>query len=219
MIEHLRITDTVLDYVRANTLRDQAVLRDLRLETDRMPERTMQVLPEQGQLLALLVRLTGANRVLEVGTFTGYSTLCMAQALPDTGTLTTIDINDAWTATARDYWKRADVDQRIDARLGKAADVLADLIRDLGPGSFDMAFIDADKSNYPGYYEQAVTLLRPGGLIVLDNVLWSGKVADPAVEDPDTRGLRAVNERVHRDERVDAVMLSYSDGLTLARKR
>ena len=191
----------------------------LRKETSTLKYAQMQIGPDQGMFLALLVRMLGARRVVEVGTFTGYSALAMAQALPSGGRVLCCDVSEEWTAIARRYWKEAGVEDRIELRLAPAKETLAALLAAEGPGSQDLFFIDADKTGYEAYYEAALQLLRPGGLITIDNVLWSGRVADPAVHDADTEALRALNLKVRDDPRVDAVVLSVGDGLTLARKR
>jgi O-methyltransferase len=209
----------LLAYVRKNSLRDDPLLRELRERTAQLPGgRAMPVSPEQAQFLALLVRLTGAVDVLEVGTYTGYSTLCLARALPAGGRLVTCEINRKWTDIAAGFWRRAGVAGRIDARVGDAADLLAALGRDR-PGSFDLAFIDADKANYRRYYESCLSLVRPGGLLVLDNTLFFGRVVDPAAQDPDTVGIREINARLAVDDRVEVSMLMVADGMTLAWKR
>ncbi|HTS81079.1 MAG TPA: class I SAM-dependent methyltransferase [Myxococcaceae bacterium] len=191
----------------------------LRLETQNHPRAGMQIGPDQGLFLGLLVRMLGARRVVEVGTFTGYSALAMAMALPPGGRIVCCDVSDEYTRVARRYWKEAGVEDRIDLRLGPAAATLAGLLETEGPGSEDLAFIDADKTGYDGYYEACLRLLRPGGVIAIDNVLWSGQVADRAVKDADTVALRALNLKVRDDARVDAVVLSVGDGLTVARKK
>ncbi|MFE2426125.1 O-methyltransferase [Streptomyces sp. NPDC059373] len=219
MRDQIDLTPALLDYLRETSLREDQVLRELREDTAALPDRIMQILPEEAQLLALLVRLTGARDILEIGTFTGYSSLCMARALPPGGHLVTCDISEEWTTTAQLAWKRADIADRIDLRLGDATATLDTLLTERGPGSFDFVFIDADKAHYPQYYEQSLALTRPGGLIVLDNTLWSGRVVDPAVRDADTRGVRTVNRNLLDDQRVDLSMLPMADGVTLARKR
>nr|ABS90468.1 o-methyltransferase [Streptomyces albus] len=220
MAGQLSLDEPLLDYVRQMSLRDDDVLRDLRAETAGMPMlRAMLVLPEEAQLLALLVRVTGARNVLEVGTFTGYSSLCMARALPPGGRVVTCDISERWTAVARRYWERAGVDGLIDLRLGDAAETLDTLCAQDGPGGFDLAFVDADKANYLRYYEQSLALVRPGGLLVLDNTLFFGKVVDPAAQDPDTLAIRELNTLLRDDERVDLSMLAVADGLTLVHKK
>jgi O-methyltransferase len=209
----------LLDYVRQVSLRDDDLLRELREATADLPAGTaMQVMAEEGQLLALLVGLTGAQKVLEIGTFTGYSTLCLARALPAGGQLVTCDIEDRWPTIGAEYWKRAGVQDRIELRIGAATDTLAELLAERGPGSFDLVFIDADKSNYPRYYQDSLELVRPGGLIVVDNTLFFGRVADPAAQDPDTLGVRELNALLRDDPRVELSLLVMADGITLARK-
>jgi len=170
-------------------------------------------------LLALLARLIGARRALEIGTYTGYSALAVATALPDDGKLVCCDINDEWTQVARRYWREAGLAHKIELRLAPAADTLRELLRELGPGSFDFAFIDADKEGYDGYYESCLKLLRDGGLMAFDNALWSGRVADRSQKDEDTVALRALNAKVRDDPRVDSCLLTVGDGVLLARKR
>jgi predicted O-methyltransferase YrrM len=191
----------------------------LRKETQALPQAGMQIGPDQGLFLGLLVRMLDARRVVEVGTFTGYSALAMAMALPPDGRIVCCDISEEYTAIARRYWKEAGVADRIDLRLGPATETLGRLMATEGPASQDLAFIDADKSSYDAYYEACLQLLRPGGLIAIDNVLWSGRVADPAVKDADTSALRALNLKIRDDRRVDAVVLTVGDGLTLARRK
>jgi caffeoyl-CoA O-methyltransferase len=179
----------------------------------------MQIGPEQGQFMALLVELIGARRTLEVGTFTGYSALAVALALPPEGRVTACDVSEEYTRVARRYWAKAAVEHKIELKLGPALDTLGGLLAAGAAGSFDFAFIDADKNNYDGYYEQALQLLRPGGLIAIDNVLWGGDVVNPEKRDPDTTAIRALNEKLNADERVSISLLPIGDGLTLARKR
>jgi caffeoyl-CoA O-methyltransferase len=176
----------------------------------------MQIAPEQGAFMTVLTRLLGVERAVEIGTFTGYSALCIARGMGPDGRLTCCDVSEEWTAIARRYWERAGVASRIDLRLGPALDTLRALPADT---RFDMGFIDADKPTYPAYYEEILTRLRPGGLILVDNVLWFGRVADPAADDPQTLAIRAFNDQVAADPRVDCVMLPVSDGLTILRKR
>ena len=213
------IDAALYDYILANSLRDTPLLARLREETAAMPGGMMQISPDQGQFMALLVKLTGARRILEIGSFTGYSALVMAQALPESGRLTACDVSEEYTSTARRYWQEAGVAGKIDLRLGPAADTLSALLDAGASGSYDLAFIDADKVNYGSYYESCLELLRPGGLILIDNVLWNGRPARAGEVDEDTVAIRELNAALHRDERVDVSLLSIGDGLTLARKR
>jgi predicted O-methyltransferase YrrM len=215
----LNLTPPVYDYLLAHSLREPAVLRELRAETAGMKHGGMQISPEQGQLMALLVRMLGARRTVEVGVFTGYSALCVALALPDDGRVVACDLSEDWTAIGRRYWERAGVAHKIDLRLGAAGRTLAKLLDEGAEGSFDFAFIDADKTNYASYYEQCLRLVRKGGLIAIDNTLWSGDVADAAKQDEDTKAIRALNDRLHRDERIDLSLLAVGDGLTLALRK
>jgi predicted O-methyltransferase YrrM len=203
----------------STTGRETDVERRLRAETSRMTQGGMQIGPDQAAFLALLVRATGVRRALEIGTFTGYSALAVAKALPEGGRLYCCDVSDEWTQVARRYWHDAGVDGRIELRLAPAQKTLADLARDPGPGSFDFAFVDADKEGYDEYYEACLILLRRGGLIAFDNTLWSGRVADSTVDDADTVALRRLNAKVHTDPRVDCCLLSVGDGVLLACKR
>lgn len=213
------LNDALYHYLLTVSLREADVLRRLRDETARLPQRSMQIAPEQGQFMALLVRLINAHRILEVGAFTGYSALCMALAMPPRGQIVTCDISTQWTDVARRYWAEAGVDGRISLRLGPALATLDALLAAGEEGSFDLAFIDADKENYARYYERALELVRPGGLIIVDNVLWGGSVIDPAKQDPDTVAIRAFNFAVGADERVELSLVPIGDGLTLAMKR
>ncbi len=219
MAKRSLVPETVEHYVSEVITRETPVQRRLRAETAVLPRARMQIGPDQGALLALLVRLTGARHALEVGTFTGYSALAVALALPEGGKLVTCDVSAEWTAVARRYWDEAGVSGRIELRLGPAAQTLAGLLRDGGAGAFDFAFIDADKPSYDTYYEACLKLVRPGGLLAIDNVLWSGAVTDPAAVDPETAALRALNEKVRADPRVDMCLLTVGDGVMLARKR
>jgi len=196
-----------------------AVQERLRTETQGLPQAGMQIGPDQGLFLGLLVRMLDARRVVEVGTFTGYSALAMAMALPPGGRVLCCDISQEYTAIARRYWKEAGVENRIALRLGPAKETLTGVLAAEGGASQDLAFIDADKTGYDVYYELCLQLVRPGGIIAIDNVLWSGKVADPAVKDADTAALRALNLKIRDDQRVDAVVLTVGDGLTLARRK
>jgi O-methyltransferase len=214
------LSQGLLSYIRDVSLRDDDILRDLRDLTAELPGgRTMQVMAEEGQLLNLLVGLTGARTVLELGTFTGYSSLCMARALSADGLLITCDITDKWPMIAADYWQRAGVSDLIDVRIGDASQTLAQILSERGQGSIDFAFIDADKKNYPAYYDAVLQLVRPGGLIVLDNTLFFGRVIDPAHQDPDTTAIRALNALLRDDDRVDISLLAFADGVTLVRKK
>ena len=216
----IELTDTVYDYLLKQGTHESAVARDLRAHTLAATRaHRMQVSPEQGAFMRWLVGLLGAWRTLEVGTFTGYSALVVAEALPDDGQLIACDVSEEWTAIGRPFWERAGVAHKIDLRLKPAVDTLDELIDAGEAGSFDFAFIDADKANYDAYYERCLTLLRHGGVIGIDNVLWGGRVADERVRDEDTRAIRALNLKVSADERVDATMLPIGDGLTLAVKR
>lgn len=206
-------------YLLENSLRDDPLLKQLRDETANDPLARMQIAPEQGQFMALLVKLIGARNLIEVGTFTGYSSLCMARALPDDGYLLCCDIDENWTGIARRYWQQAGVSHKIDLQLAPAADTLQARIDAGDNNRFDLAFIDADKENYARYYEQCLQLIRPNGLIIFDNMLWSGRVADPHVNDDDTRALRDLNRFLLQDERVDISLLPMADGITLVRKR
>jgi caffeoyl-CoA O-methyltransferase len=215
----IRLTDTIEDYMRAVSLREPDILRRLREETAKLPGAGMQIGPEQGQFMALLVELMGARSCLEIGTFTGYSALAVALALPADGRLVACDVNRDWTDIGRRYWAEAGVAGIIDLRLGPALATLDRMLAAGAAGSIDFAFIDADKPNYAGYYERVLTLLRPGGLMAVDNVLWSGDVAKPEAADEDTLALKALNLKVHADPRVSMTMLPIGDGVTLARKR
>ena len=213
------IDDELLDYIGRVTLREPEILRRLRDEISIHPYASMQISAEQGQFMALLVHLLSARRTLEIGVFTGYSSLAVALALPDDGRIIACDISEEWTSIARRYWREAGVERKIDLRLGPTLKTLDDLIAQGQGGRFDFAFIDADKGNYINYYERALVLVRQGGLIAVDNVLWDGKVIDPSVNDADTRAIRAFNESLHDDERVWLSMLPIRDGLTLACKK
>ena len=225
----IEVDDRLHDYILAHSLREPEVLRRLREETAELPGADMQIGPGQGQFMALLVELIGARRTLEIGTFTGYSALVVALALPPEGRVVACDVSAEYTAVARRYWAEAGVADKIELHLAPALETLDRLLVP-GPaegpaggqgqaGSFDFAFIDADKANYGAYYERALALLRPGGLIAIDNVLWNGKVAEKAASDPDTRAIQALNATVKDDSRVTISLLPLGDGLTLARKR
>jgi caffeoyl-CoA O-methyltransferase len=215
----LVVTDDIHQYIIDHSLREPEVLARLRTETSRQPHAIMQIGPEQGQLMALLAKLVNAKRCIEIGVFTGYSALVVALALPDDGRIVACDVNEEWTSIGRRYWKEAGVDHKIDLRLQPALRTLDSLIAAGESGSYDYAFIDADKPNYDAYYERVLQLLRPGGLILIDNVLWSGKVADPGAKDAETMAFKNLNAKLHKDERVDVTLLGIGDGVTLARKR
>jgi caffeoyl-CoA O-methyltransferase len=215
---YLPLDDRLYGYVLAHSLREHPAQAALREATRTHPHAGMQIAPEQGQLMAMLARLTGARRAIEIGVFTGYSALAVALALPDDGTLLACDISDEYTRIGRPFWEQAGVAHKIDLKLARATKTLDRALEAGGAGTFDFAFIDADKTSYDAYYERCLQLVRTGGLIVVDNTLWGGAVAGDA-QDADTVALRALNEKIHRDERVDMVMLPFSDGVTLARKR
>lgn len=209
----------VYDYLLAHQAPEHWELQALRRQTHAFPNAYMQISPEQGHLLGLLVRLIGARRCLEIGTFTGYSALAMALVLPTDGELVACDISESWTAIAKEHWQRAGVAGRIDLRVGPAFETLAQIEREDGRDRFDLAFIDADKTGYDAYYESALRLVRPGGLIVLDNMLRRGRVADLADTDDDTVALRTLNVKIATDDRVHFVLLPIATGMTLARRR
>jgi predicted O-methyltransferase YrrM len=213
------LPDAIDHYVRTIGARETPVQRELREVTAKLPEAGMQIGADEASLLALLVRTLGARRAVEIGTFTGYSALALASALPADGRLVCCDINREWTDIGRRHWAKAGVAERIDLRLAPAAETVRNLLSDPGPGTFDFAFIDADKSGYDTYYEGVLKLLRAGGIVAIDNTLWSGWVADASRTDADTAALRRLNAKIHADERVDAVLLSVGDGVTVARKR
>jgi caffeoyl-CoA O-methyltransferase len=219
-ISFLGLDERIDDYLMNNSLREPDVLRRLREETiANNPHAVMAVSPVEGQFMALLVKLIGATKALEVGVFTGYSSLCTALALPAHGRVVACDVSEEWTSVARRYWAEAGVADKITLRLAPAVETLDALLRDGQAGTFDFAFIDADKGNYDNYYERALKLMRRGGLIIFDNMLWSGKVADPSVQDAETVALRALNEKLHHDERVFVSLLPVRDGMSLAVKQ
>jgi caffeoyl-CoA O-methyltransferase len=210
----LSLSDELYEYVVKMGVREAPVQRELRAETRKLPMGGMQIGPDQGALMQVLVRIMGAKRYLEIGTFTGYSALSVALALPPSGRIVCCDVSEEWTSIARRYWKKAGVDKKIDLRIGPALDTLKTL-----KGPFDLAFIDADKPNYWKYYERCLKLIRKGGLIAVDNTLWGGSVIDPEDQSESTRALRDFNERVAKDRRVDIALVPIGDGLTLAVKR
>lgn len=212
--ETIGLDGPLREYLLGVSLRESPVLQELRQATSEIPGAGMQISPEQGQFMALLVKITGAKEVLEVGTFTGYSALAMAEALPEDGRVLTLDVNPETTELAKTFWRKAGLDTQIESRLGPALENLQGL-----EGPYDLAFIDADKTSYDDYYERILTLLKPGGLMLLDNVLWGGSVIDPEATDPDTTALMELNRKLRDDQRIDLSLLPIGDGLTLARKR
>jgi predicted O-methyltransferase YrrM len=216
---HTPVSEELWDYIRRVSLREPDVLRRIREATAPHPQVSCQIAAEQGQFMALLIQLMGAHRTLEVGVFTGYSSTAVALALPEDGKIVACDVNAEWTTTARRFWREAGVEHKIDLRLGPALKTLDGLLADGHAGTFDFAFIDADKENYDGYYERALQLVRTGGLIAVDNVLWHGRVIDPAANDADTLAIRALNEKLYGDQRVRLSLIPIGDGVTLACKR
>jgi predicted O-methyltransferase YrrM len=216
---HTPVSEELWDYIRRVSLREPDVLRRIREATATHPHVSCQIAAEQGQFMALLIHLIGAKRTLEVGVFTGYSSTVVALALPDDGKIIACDVNAEWTATARRFWREAGVEHKIDLRLGPAIGTLDRLLAEGQAGTFVFAFIDADKTNYDGYYERALQLVRAGGLIAIDNVLWHGSVIDPEANHADTLAIRALNEKLHADDRVWLSLVPIGDGLTLACKR
>ncbi|HXD31963.1 MAG TPA: class I SAM-dependent methyltransferase [Pyrinomonadaceae bacterium] len=219
MSRHFSFDEHAYQYVLHNGVREPDAARRLREETQRLSNAGMQIGPDQGQFMQLLIQMMRARKTLEVGVFTGYSALWVALGLPDDGRIVACDISEEYTSVGRRYWKEAGIDHKIDLQLGPALVTLDELLESGESGSFDFAFIDADKSNYEGYYERALKLLRPFGLIAIDNTIWSGRVADPNVQDEDTVAIRNLNEKLSRDERIILSMLTVGDGLTLAMKR
>ncbi len=215
----INLTPALYAYVLDSSLRELPLLVKLRDETARRKDAGMQIAPDQGQFMALLVRLIGAKSCIEIGTFTGYSALCVALAIPADGRIICCDVNPETTAVARRYWNEAGVASKIDLRIAPARETLAALLMAGSAGTFDFAFIDADKESYESYYESCLRLVRPGGLIAIDNVLWSGAVVDSSRNDADTQAIRALNAAIRNDERVDCSLLPIADGLMLARKR
>ena len=213
------IDDKIYDYILDNSLRDMPILEKLREETIKMPDGRMQISSDQGQFMALLVRMLEVKKIVEVGTFTGYSSLVMALALPENGQIVACDISEEYTEVAQRFWQEAGVVDKIDLRLGLAVETLTEILSNGEAGTFDMAFIDADKRNYKVYYEKCLELLRPGGLILIDNVLWYGKPARLEETDTDTTAIRNFNKNIYKDERVEMSMITVGDGLTLALKR
>lgn len=211
-------TEELMAYLSVTGARETAAQTRCREETQKLPMAMMQIAPEQGAFLALLAKLTGATRCLEIGVFTGYSSLSVALALPPNGHIVALDVSKEFTDRARQYWKEAGVEKKIDLRLAPGVESLDRMIA-ANEGPFDFAFIDADKPNYDNYYERALKLLRSGGLIAIDNMLWSGQVANPKADDENTKALRALNAKIHDDDRVDMALATVGDGVMLARKR
>lgn len=215
----IQMTQALYDYLLANSLREHPAQAKLREETSQLKYANMQISPDQGQFMGLLVKLMGARRIIEVGTFTGYSALSMALALPEDGVIIACDVSEEWTAVGQKQWAAAGVDGRIDLRIAPALETLDGLLAEGGAGSFDLAFVDADKVNYDNYYERLLQLVRPGGALLFDNVLWGGDVIDPENQTPETVALRELNAKIMADERVEISMLPIADGLTIARRR
>lgn len=218
--EHISMTSELFSYMRRVSLRETELRRELREETARLPEAQMQIMPEQGQFMALLLRLMGARKGVEVGTFTGYSALCFAEVLPENGRLVCCDVSTEYTAIAQRYWERAGLRHKMDLRLAPALETLEELIAEGQSGTYDFCFLDADKENYTSYYEKALELLRPGGLLMADNVLWSGRVAkENGDQSKATAALKQFNDLLAGDRRIDLSLLPLADGLTLAVKK
>ncbi len=214
----LGLEKNLYDYLLSVSLREPITLTQLRQETAQMPRSIMQISPEQGQFMALLIKLIGAKKTLEVGVFTGYSSLVVALALPADGKIVACDVSEEYTSVAVRYWQEAGVADKIDLHIAPALETLDNLLAAGETGTFDFAFIDADKGNYDNYYERCLELIRPGGLIAIDNVLWSGKVADPEIQDNQTNKIRALNRKLHQDSRITLSLVPIADGLTLAMK-
>ena len=216
----IQVTEPVHDYLLSVSLREPAVLTKLRKETAPLEAAGMQISPEQGQFMRLLVKMLGAKRTLEVGVFTGYSSLSVALVLPDDGQIVACDVSEEWTSIARRYWHAAGIAHKIDLYLAPATETLGALVaNEANHGTFDFAFIDADKANYATYYEHVFKLVRRGGVIAIDNVLWGGSLVDEKQQDEDSNALRALNQLLHKDDRIDLSLVPIGDGLTLARKR
>lgn len=215
----LGLSDDLYGYLQENVLRESDVLRRLREETARHPESEMQIAPEQGQFMSLLAKVLGARKTLEIGVFTGYSSIAVACALPPDGRIVACDVSEEYTSIAQKYWRDAGVAHKIDLRIGPALDTLDALLEEGAAGSFDLAFIDADKVSYDAYYERSLELVRSGGVILLDNMLRGGRVVDPSDDDDGTRAIDALNRKLKTDERVDTAMVPIADGVMMARKR
>ncbi len=213
------LENDLYEYLCEHSLREPEILQRLRAETARDEMARMQIAPEQGQFLQLLVKLTGANRGIEVGVFTGYSSLCVAMAMPTDGYLLACDVSEKWTSVAQRYWREAGVDDRIELRLAPALESLDNELAAGQAATYDYVFLDADKTNYLAYYERCLALLRPGGILLADNVLWSGAVSDPSNQDDDTVALRDYNDHLLGDDRIELSLLPLADGLSLALKK
>ncbi|MDJ0695418.1 class I SAM-dependent methyltransferase [Mastigocoleus sp. MO_188.B34] len=219
MFKNWLIDQDIYNYVLTVSLHEQEILCQLREETKKLKESAMLIPPEEGQLIALLIQLIGAKKTLEIGVFTGYSTLWTALALPQDGCLIACERNEQWTTIGKRYWEKAGVNHKIDLRLGEALQTLENLLENSHAETFDFIFIDADKENELEYYKKALQLLRPGGLIVIDNTLWSGLVINPTVQDPETTAIRMLNQKLYSDDRIQLSLLTFADGLTLVRKK
>ena len=218
--QSIGLSDSLYQYLLANSVREPDILNKLRAETAKHPLVNMQISPEQGQLMGLLVQLIGAKKCVEVGVFTGYSSLAVALNLPDDGQIIACDISDEFTSIARKYWQEAGVNNKIDLQIAPALETLDRLLANGEAGSFDFAFIDADKNNYAAYYDRCFQLVRSGGLILVDNVLWYGRVADPAMDnDKRTQAIKQINQQIYHDDRVQISLIPIGDGLTIARKK
>lgn len=215
----IQLSGALYDYFQSVAVRDQSVMQKLRERTDELPMGGMQISPEQGQIMHFLIKLINARKALEIGTFTGYSALVTALALPEDGRLIACDVSQEWTDIGRSYWREAGVEQKIDLRLGPAVQTLRHMLDSGEAESFDFAFIDADKSAYDDYYELSLKLVRSGGIIALDNVLRGGRIADPDVNDEETVVMRSLNRKIHDDPRVDMCIVPTGDGMTVVRKR
>lgn len=215
----INLTDELYAYLKSVSLRETELMEALRNETAKLPMSAMQIAPEQGQFMALITKLIGAKNVIEVGTFTGYSALAVAQALPDDGKLIACDVSEEWTSIGKRYWQQAGVADKIELHIAPALQTLDALLQNNMVGQFDMAFIDADKENYQHYYESCLQLLRSGGLIMVDNVLWGGSVIDDTNQKPETVAIRKFNEYLYQDQRVDISLIPVGDGISMVRKQ
>lgn len=217
--ETIGISARLQQYIRSVSVPADKIWEPLFQDTLQVAGFNIQIAPEQGQFLAVLVKLLNVTRAIEIGTFTGYSALCLARAMPDDAHLITCDIDEQWANVGKPYWRKAGVYEKIELKLGPASETLDSLLENHHANAFDLAFIDADKQNYVAYYEQCLKLVRQGGVIAIDNTLWSGRVAKADTDDPDTMAIRDLNQHIHNDDRVDACLLTIGDGLTLAYKR